>query len=183
MIGRIWTISNLLSILRIILIIPIITIMLHDDPSNRWIIISLMIIAAFTDLLDGMLARKMNQVTEFGKIIDPIADKVAIGCICIILATQGKIPSWFFILILMRDILILAGGIYIKKIKNIILQSNTIGKWAVAVVAMFIILSLIDVSEVLWLKPLFLVASVFMLTLSFVFYSVRFLKVLNASKH
>ncbi len=68
-------------------------------------------IAAITDILDGYLARKFNQVTEFGKIIDPLADKIAIGAIIIKLFIIGVIPLYYFFMIIVRDVLIFLGGI------------------------------------------------------------------------
>ena len=179
MTGRIWTISNFLSVLRIILLIPIAALLLNYDPSNRWLIVGLMLLAAFTDLFDGMLARKLNQVTEFGKIIDPIADKIVIAVIAIILTVQVKLPGWFLFMIILRDVLILAGGIYIKKRKSITLQSNKIGKWAVLVVALLIIFSVLDIVELLWIKQLLLLVGTVMLVLSFIFYLMRFMNVMR----
>ncbi len=171
---RIFTISNLLSCLRIILLIPI-TILLIDDVSmNRLYILTLMIIAALTDTFDGMSARKFNQVTEFGKIIDPIADKVAVGVVVLVLFFQGKLPLWFMVIIVLRDFIILVGGFYIKKKKNIILQSNKAGKWAVTVISLLIIVTVIDYNELILLKTILLYISTFMLFLSSMIYFKRF---------
>jgi CDP-diacylglycerol--glycerol-3-phosphate 3-phosphatidyltransferase len=180
--GRIWTISNLLSILRIILAIPIVAILQTNNPADRLLILILLIIAALTDLFDGMLARRLNQVTEFGKIIDPVADKIAIGAIAIVIALQGKLPFWFIVLVILRDIVIMAGGVYVKNKKNITLQSNIMGKWAVFVISLLIIFSIFDFYGILWLKTLLLAVGAIVLVLSFVFYLTRFIRVIREDK-
>lgn len=171
---RILTVSNLLSISRIVLMIPVAILLLIDDPANRWYVVALMIIATLTDTFDGMLARKLNQVTDFGKMLDPIADKIAICVVVVILLIQSRLPLWFVAIIILRDLLILAGGIYIKKKKHITLQSNKTGKWAVTVIAFMIIITVIDFDELFWLKEILLYSSVVMLFLSFVLYLKRF---------
>ena len=87
-----------------------------------------------TDVLDGYFARKRNEVSELGKIVDPLADKISIITISLIMVLTGIIPLWFFLVIMSRDILILSGGLYIKRKTGIVLQSNIIGKWTVFVI-------------------------------------------------
>lgn len=118
-------ISNSLSISRIILAIPIIILLLINKIE---IAIGLGVIAGITDFLDGYLARKLGQVTELGKIIDPIADKVFIGLIGIVLVYIDKMPLWFLASIIGRDLLILIGGMYARKKINITLTSTFEGK-------------------------------------------------------
>ncbi len=91
---RNWTISNGLSFLRILLVIPIAVLLLQ--PEHRMLVVGLLLFAALTDLFDGYLARMLNEVSDFGKIIDPLADKIAVGVVCLILMVQGKVPLWFF---------------------------------------------------------------------------------------
>ena len=87
-----------------------------------------------TDVLDGYFARKRNEVSELGKIVDPLADKISIITISLIMVLTGIIPLWFFLVIMSRHILILSGGLYIKRKTGIVLQSNIIGKWTVFVI-------------------------------------------------
>jgi len=74
---KIFTISNILSLSRIVIVIPIIYFLDlgNSNPRYNLTAFALMIIGALTDTFDGQLARKMNQITNFGKVIDPIADK------------------------------------------------------------------------------------------------------------
>ncbi len=132
-------ISNSLSISRIVLTIPVaIFLILH----NYNIAVIIGIIAGITDFLDGFLARRLNQVSELGKILDPVADKVFIGIIAIVLVYTGIMPFWFLIAILSRDILILLGGIYFRKKTNFVLTSTFEGK-ATFTIIMLVTLGLI----------------------------------------
>ena len=180
MVERIWTFSNILSITRVLLVLPIAYLLIDDQPSNKQYIIGLIIVAASTDFLDGILARKLHQVTELGKVLDPVADKIAVIVVCCVLTLQEKIPLWFFIAAAMRDVLIFIGGIYVKKAKGVVLQSNVLGKWTVGIVSLLILTVILDVSEILWLKQGLLALSTLMLVASFVLYLKRYLEVMKA---
>ena len=176
---RIWTISNLLSFSRIILAIPISLLLLSNEVTSKFYAVGLILIAAFTDLFDGIIARKLNQVTEFGKILDPLADKIAIAIFALILTQHGKLPLWFFLIVVIRDVLIFTGGMYIKKTKGIVLQSNLIGKWSVTSVAFLILFTVLDIPEIFLVKQIFLFLSTAMLWLSFIVYLKRFVNTIS----
>ena len=107
---EIYTKSNLLSLFRLLMAIPVWFIMDNfDQQSVRNIVAGLCLFAVFTDVLDGYLARKFNEVTEFGKIIDPLADKVIVGAVVIKMFLLGEIPEYYFYLMIGRDILIFIG--------------------------------------------------------------------------
>ena len=175
--GRIWTLSNGLSFFRVLLVIPIAYLLYLNLPPYRFYAAILIIIAGLTDLFDGMLARKLNQVSDFGKIIDPIADKIGIGTVAVIVTMQGKLPPWFLIAVLLRDSLIFLGGLYIKKTKGVILQSNSSGKWAAAMLAFMLLITVIDVPELDFFKMLFLYGAAILMVVSFVSYTDRFVNV------
>ena len=94
---EIHTKSNYLSLFRLLLAIPFFILIDHinEDFSYRIIIVALMAFGVFTDIADGWLARKYNEITEIGKIIDPLADKVAIGVIVIKLYLINEIPDFY----------------------------------------------------------------------------------------
>jgi CDP-diacylglycerol--glycerol-3-phosphate 3-phosphatidyltransferase len=176
-----WTISNTLSLLRVIFLVPISILLLQNDPSERWFILIFMIITASTDMLDGVLARRLNQVTEFGKIIDPLADKAGILVVGFILMFQKIIPAWFFMMAVFRDILILTGGIYLRRKKGIILSSNIIGKWTVGLMTLYIFLAFIRIESLDALTTFFLIVSSCLVVLSFMVYVNRFIKVVRGN--
>jgi CDP-diacylglycerol--glycerol-3-phosphate 3-phosphatidyltransferase len=87
-----------------------------------------------SDLLDGYTARKRNEISELGKIIDPLADKIAIAGIVLVLLFKEIVPFWFVIIVIFRDLLILTFALYLKYRKNIVLQSDLTGKLTVFVI-------------------------------------------------
>ena len=176
---RIWTISNGLSFFRILLVIPI-AVLLYQ-PESRMLVAGLIVVAALTDLFDGYLARMLNEVSDFGKIIDPLADKIAVAVVCLILTVQGKVPLWFFLVAIVRDMLIFLGGLYIRRKRGMTLQSNWTGKWAVTSVAFFILISIIDEPSLLVVKEVLMIVSTCMLFVSFWLYGKRFFLVNRSS--
>ncbi len=179
---QLWMFPNVLSILRIVLVAPIAILLMSDRPNGRFYAVGLIVVAIATDYFDGLVARKRHQVTDTGKIIDPLADKIAVGVVCVVLAGQGELPMWFVLLAIVRDILILAGGLYIKKKKGILLQSNIIGKWTVGIIAMYIFFVILKVDAIAWLNNVLLVASIVMLVISFAMYVQRFVRTINVNE-
>jgi CDP-diacylglycerol--glycerol-3-phosphate 3-phosphatidyltransferase len=115
---RYFTVSNFISASRIILVIPMGYCLLSEFPHHRLWTVGVILVAVITDFLDGFLARKLHQVTEIGKIIDPLADKIGIGVYAVLLAMTGDVPLWFVVFVLLRDLLIFSGGLYIHQSKN-----------------------------------------------------------------
>ena len=89
------------------------------------------ILAACTDWLDGYLARRLNQVTTFGKLIDPLADKIAVSAAFIYLTGEGLCPAWITILVISREFLV-TGLRQIAQDHGVIIPAGTSGKWKTA---------------------------------------------------
>jgi CDP-diacylglycerol--glycerol-3-phosphate 3-phosphatidyltransferase len=164
--------SNLLSISRAVLVVPFVAVMLSSLPSARIWGGVIMIIGALTDRFDGLLARKYGYETEWGRILDPLADKIAVGAIALVLLWMGDIPLWFVIALLARDLLIFLGGIFIKLRKGAVLQSNMAGKWAVGIISLTLFLLVIAGPSLP--ATIFLWVSVGFLIVSFALYVARF---------
>lgn len=177
--GRFFTISNLLSISRAVLAVPFAIVMLSDIPDKTLWGILILAAAALTDKLDGVLARKHNEITEWGKILDPLADKIGIGVVAVVLVMLGLIPLWFVLVLLGRDVLILAGGLYLKKRKSVVPQSNLLGKWTIGVLALMMGCAMLEWSIA---ADMFLWMSVAMLVASLGMYGLRFLEIVKASR-
>jgi len=108
---------NLLSLIRLLLIVPIAFLMPYQQPSMQTVVLILALIAASTDFLDGYFSRKLNQVTDLGKILDPLADKIALGIGLILLVLYRDFPLPLAIYLIYRDVLIvIVGGISAKKL-------------------------------------------------------------------
>lgn len=111
---------NKLTIFRMILILPFVLLLLGGYQQWGWfsaifggimayvdyIALAIFIIASLTDLIDGKIARKYNLVTNFGKFMDPLADKLLVCAALIVLVEMGRIPSWVVIVIISREFII-----------------------------------------------------------------------------
>ncbi len=102
-----WNVPNLITVVRILLAPVFIWMLLADNGAQdalRWAAAVLFIIAIATDGIDGMIARRHNLVTDLGKILDPIADKILTGGALVCLSILGELPWWVTIVILAREI-------------------------------------------------------------------------------
>jgi CDP-diacylglycerol--glycerol-3-phosphate 3-phosphatidyltransferase len=177
-----WTISNILSLSRIVLMIPAVYFLAASVPFHREIAVLIMLLAVITDALDGYLARLYNEISELGKIIDPLADKISIGIVVVMLVIFGDIPLWFALVVLGRDVIIFLAGLYLKARVGIILPSILSGKVTVAFVALYLILSILQYEYFrVVLAPLQWLCIVLM-GYSFTLYANRFLKTLYPVK-
>jgi CDP-diacylglycerol--glycerol-3-phosphate 3-phosphatidyltransferase len=151
-------------------------VMLSTTPSRVWGGV-IMVVAALTDKFDGVLARRYNQITEWGKILDPLSDKIAVAGVAIVLLILGNIPVWYLVALLLRDVLIFSGGVYIKTKKGILLQSNEAGRWTVGIVALTLFLMVLNAQSLI--VGLSLWASTILLLVSLLLYVRRFSEVMK----
>lgn len=167
--------SNLISVLRMLLVIPTAFFLsqINEVESYRVIVILFFVGAYITDLLDGYIARKLNQITEFGKIIDPLADKVFVTMIVLQLFWMDEIPVYYFWIIILRDVIIFIGGIFVSKIIGKVLPSNLLGKITVASIAAFLVSIVGGASKIEWLYNYLLYQSVVLSFASVIAYGVR----------
>ena len=139
-------ISNLLSVIRILLVPVVMYYLSLDDGTRNAVIFT--IIAILTDYFDGLYARKFNQVTELGKIIDPLADKIAVAGVLLALVLFRDFPLWALMLILLRDVIILLFGIYVMKTMDYVPSSNMLGKITVLIYAFLILSYMINIESI-----------------------------------
>lgn len=179
--GKLWTISNLLSISRIVLMVPVAYFLTTPMLFHREIALLIILVAVTTDALDGYVARKLNEISDFGKIIDPLADKIGIGIVVVMLTIYGDIPLWFSLVVLGRDITIFAAGLYIKSKTGIILPSLVSGKIAVSILALTLVFPVLRYPSLNWLYEIFLWITVGLLAYSFSVYTKRFFETLKVN--
>lgn len=98
--------ANKLTILRIILVPVFMIFALLDGPIMHFIALAIFIVASITDTLDGQIARKYNQITNFGKFMDPLADKMLTTAAFLVFMEQGIINSWAILIILVREFVV-----------------------------------------------------------------------------
>lgn len=120
---------NKLTCLRMVMIIPFVICMLAGRAEGPWMVVSLLLFvaASFTDMLDGKIARSRNLITDFGKFMDPLADKLLVCSALICLVDLQRIPTWVVIVIIAREFII-SGFRLIASDNGIVIQANMWGK-------------------------------------------------------
>ena len=132
---------NKLTIARMI-IVPFLVIFLltgWGGEANRYISLTLFVVASVTDWFDGYLARKNNLVTNFGKFMDPLADKLLVCSAMICMIDLKRLPAWFVIIIIAREFII-SGFRLIAAENGIVIAANYWGKFKTASQMIMIIL-------------------------------------------
>ena len=123
-----WNLPNLLTLVRI-LMIPAVMALLLDDPAPGEAILAaaLFLGAMLTDLVDGWLARRWNQMSAFGAYMDPLADKLMVSAVLIMLIPLGWAPAWLVFLLLAREMAI-TGLRSVASQEGLVLAAGTMGK-------------------------------------------------------
>ncbi|MEO0089149.1 MAG: CDP-alcohol phosphatidyltransferase family protein [candidate division WOR-3 bacterium] len=165
------TIPNILSISRLIFL-PLILLFL----SKNLYFLSLIFISLswLTDAFDGYLARKLNQVSDLGKILDHLVDKIWVGTILVTLVITKNLDFKIVAAIIIRDLLITAGFIFLMRKKNIISKSSILGKITGFLFALLILATLLNRQKELLIITYLTWIFIF---LSFLDYFIYFLKV------
>lgn len=173
--GRFWTLANVLSMARLVLIIPVTWLIVNHG--SLWWIMVLLLLAITTDYFDGRVARWSHQVSEWGKVMDPLADKLGGGMVVAALTISGALPVWFLTLLICRDLIILAGGAVIRKKTGRIVASIWSGKVAVTGVAVTTLAALLKADSPVLEACIWI--TVGLLVYSFIRYIVRFISYLK----
>lgn len=144
-----WTISNLFSFSRALLLLPILFYLHQNSPRGNAIALGFMLVAGATDWLDGYLARRLHQQSDFGRIVDPLSDKICVGGIAVYLALYRDFPKWFLILILARDFTILIIALFMT-VRVKVPESNWPGKVAVTQLAVVLLVFALNIELLKW---------------------------------
>lgn len=137
---------NKLTVLRVILIVPFVVFMLvpiWGDALSKYAAVAIFIIASLTDLLDGKIARKYNLVTNFGKFMDPLADKLLVAAALICLTANGSLHAWISIIIISREFII-SGFRLVASDNGIVIAASYWGKFKTTFQMVMIIMLIIN---------------------------------------
>ncbi|MBQ9196294.1 MAG: CDP-alcohol phosphatidyltransferase family protein [Clostridia bacterium] len=135
---RIWTVPNVLTMFRMALI-PVYWVLMIGYEKNYWAL-GVFVLAACTDMLDGFLARKYHQITDFGKLMDPLADKLMTLSVMATLLIRGIISWEALALLALKEFIMLVGGILLYN-RKIVVHSLFVGKFAQTCLCLALILS------------------------------------------
>ena len=146
---------NNLTVLRVVLIPFFVVFMLVDilGAYDKWIALAIFVVASLTDLLDGKIARKYNLVTNFGKFMDPLADKMLVCSALICLTALDKLPAWITIVIICRDFVI-SGFRLVAADNGVVIAASYWGKYKTTFQMIMVCLLIAD------LAPLALVTTI-----------------------
>ena len=178
MLGKFWTAANMLSMIRLVLVAPIVYLILTDG-SLGWLF-SLIVLAVVTDWFDGRVARWSRTVSEWGKVLDPVADKVAAAAIVLALVVNGALPLWFLAAIIARDACIVAGGILLARRTGQVVMSVWMGKVAVTALSITVLAALMRADEPVLTACVWITTG--LLIYSFIIYAARFARLLRQGR-
>jgi cardiolipin synthase len=123
--------ANLLTVARILVIVPLTALLYIEGHTARWIAMALFTAACLTDFFDGYIARSMNQISNFGRFLDPVADKLLVAAVALMLVADGRISGLVVLpalVILMREILVSGLREYLAELK-VRLPVSSLAKW------------------------------------------------------
>ncbi len=165
---------NKLTLFRVILIPFFVVFMLVNVTGNadKWIALIIFIIASLTDLLDGKIARKYNLITDFGKFMDPLADKLLVCSALICLVSLNRIPAWIVIIIIAREFII-SGFRLIAADNGRVIAASYWGKFKTTFQMIMVILMIADISQLFILTQIIMYAALILTVVSLVDYLVK----------
>ena len=140
--------ANKLTMLRVVMIPAFVIVLYADFEGCRYVALALFAIASFTDFLDGYIARSRNLVTDFGKFMDPLADKVLVMTAMLMFVSWGQMPAWVLAVVLARELAV-SGLRMIAATEGKVIAAAWSGKVKTASTMVCIILMLLPIPPVL----------------------------------
>lgn len=172
---------NKLTVMRVILIPFFVAALLYDNGSSQTMRIVanvIFIVASLTDLFDGKIARKYNLVTNFGKFMDPLADKLLVCSALICLIQLGQLPAWVVIIIISREFII-SGFRLVAADNGIVIAASYWGKFKTTFQMIAVILMIFNIPALATVTMIMLVSAVVLTVISLVDYVAKNIEVLT----
>ena len=132
-------IPNILTVIRFIFIPSIVLALIYD---NYLLALILFTLSSFTDVLDGKIARKYNAISDFGKLMDPLADKLTQLSILLTLAIKNVIPWWIVVILVLKETVMIAGASFLYG-KSLVVSSKWYGKLTTVLIYIAVVSSCI----------------------------------------
>ncbi len=186
---------NKLTIFRVFLILPFVLLLLGESGGWGWyralfggipeyvdyIALAIFIIASLTDLIDGKIARKYGLVTNFGKFMDPLADKLLVCSAMICLIPSGKLEAWFVIVIIAREFII-SGFRLVAADKGIVIAASYWGKFKTTFQMVMVCLMIADLEELRLVTDIVMWAALILTVVSLADYLMKNREVMRETK-
>ncbi len=168
-----------------IMIVPFVAVLLigRGEGWAKWVGLVLFCAASLTDMLDGKIARKYNLITDFGKFMDPLADKLLVCSALIILVDLGRLPTWICIIIIAREFII-SGFRLVASDNGIVIAASMWGKVKTVTQMAMIIFLIINLDHPVWnvLSQILIYAACILTVVSLCDYILKNKKVLSMQK-
>ena len=172
-------VPNTLTIVRVLLIPFFVAFMICNITSyDNYIALVIFVVASLTDTLDGYLARKNNEVTNFGKFMDPLADKLLVCSALICLIQLGQLPAWVVIIIISREFII-SGFRLVAADNGIVIAASYWGKFKTTFQMIAVILMIFNIPALATVTMIMLVIAVVLTVISLVDYVAKNIEVLT----
>ena len=175
---------NKLTILRVIMIPFFVAFLMLENGANttyRYIAAALFIIASLTDLLDGKIARKYNLVANFGKFMDPLADKLLVCSALICMIELGQLPAWMVIIIISREFII-SGFRLVASDNGVVIAASYWGKFKTTFQMIGVVLLILNIPALSMVTDIVIWIAVALTVISLVDYIVKNAGVLKEGK-
>ena len=175
---------NKLTILRVIMIPFFVAALLYDggaDQNMRYVAAALFIIASLTDMLDGKIARKYNLVTNFGKFMDPLADKLLVCSALICMIELRELPAWMVIIIISREFII-SGFRLVASDNGVVIAASYWGKFKTTFQMIGVVLLIFNIPVLSTLTTIIVWIALALTVISLVNYIVKNAGVLTEGK-
>ena len=143
--NRVFTIPNIISFVRLLTIPVFLWLVWVGEDLAGFIVL---VVAVSTDFVDGLVARKLNQISKLGMFLDPLADRLFIAAVVVALSIREVVPLWLVILVVLRDVLLGLGAAILSRWGVGVLPVKWMGKWAtfalLASLPLFLLAALVD---------------------------------------
>ena len=172
---------NKLTVLRVIMIPFFVVALMLEGGANqmyRYIAAAIFVIASFTDFLDGNIARKYNLVTNFGKFMDPLADKLLVCSALICLIELGQLPAWMVLIIISREFII-SGFRLVASDNGVVIAASYWGKWKTVFQMISVILLILNIEALSMVTNIALWIALGLTVISLVDYIVKNIGILT----
>ncbi len=182
--SNVWTIPNVLTMIRLLLVPVFVVVYFRTAAEPKYAALAVFAAASLTDMLDGFLARKLNQITDFGKLFDPLADKLMVLTALVGQALTGVFPWAAVIVVACKELFMVIGGLFLLS-RDVVVYSNIFGKAAQVSFILSLILSFFHVPLEAWgtrLDLILLWITVGLAILAMVVYAAEYLRSLKKPK-
>ena len=145
-----FSLANFITLTRILFLPFIVYFLQQGTTSSDYYALLFMFLAGISDFLDGRVARRLNQKSDLGRILDPVIDKISVGLIMLVLTAHKDLPLWYALIVIGRDVILLFASLFVISRIRFVIESDALGKYTATCLALVIITFTINIPIVKW---------------------------------